>query len=293
MHCIFFHHEKRLSKGKAIHSPPPNKPNSQLHQLCLLTRSFEGIDCWEGGQSRSDVHIPDNSAAERAFKSRPVCFWEIKFVWSVQTLVLQLLCGIRKTEKEKGGRRDTHMHRPIRSPARCNRSTGRGQTNEHSLLLSSSPFIMLSRTCTAPLLHKMDKHTHTLYKSSQWLQCMPKGSSLQMLGADIWHVLNCSCTGQSVLVTNSQSRSLPSLSPICSLFLQVFSFSGVTVHVTKDSRAHSIHAAPFFWFQDGERHKKGNLNPSNLGGVKWDLNQSGRTRAKGSQRGGGLGLSHN
>lgn len=61
---FFFHHEKRLSKGKAIHSPPPNEPNSQLHQLCLLTRSFEGIDCWEGGQSRSDVHIPDKSGAE-------------------------------------------------------------------------------------------------------------------------------------------------------------------------------------------------------------------------------------
>lgn len=261
MHSIFFffcRHEKRLSKGKAIHSPPPNKPNSQLHQLCLLTRSFDGIDYWDGGQSRSDVHIPDSGRAEWAFKSRPVCFGKLNLfglcgLWSWPPL----LCRIRKTEKEKRGRRDTRMHRPIRSRARCNRSIGRGQTNEHSLLLSSSPFIMLSRTCTAPLLHKMDKHTHTLYKPSQWLRSMPKGPSLQMFGANIWHALNCSCTGQSVLVTHSQSRSLPSLSPICSLFLQVFSFSGVTVHVTKDSRAHSIHAAPFFLVSGwGEAQKR-------------------------------------
>lgn len=172
------------------------------------------------------------------------------FVWNVVSYCIE-----RQKRAERGKTSHTHASS---SPTRRSRWTGRGQTNEHSLLLSSSPFIMLSRTCTALRCTAAAQigQTHILYEPCQWLQRMPKGSSLQMFTEDIWHVLNCSCTGQSLLVTHTQSCSLPSLSLICSLFLQVFSFSGVSVHVTKDSRAHSIHAAFFWGFGTGRGTKR-------------------------------------
>ena len=57
------------------------------------------------------------------------------------------------------------------------------------------------------------------------------------------------------------------------------------MHVTKDLRAYSIHKAYFY----GSRATQ-NSKPSNLGGVKSDLNYSGRTRARGSESGGGFRL---
>lgn len=157
----------------------------------------------------------------------------------------------RKWQKEE--RRATCMHCPVLLGALA-QLAGVRQVSIHSC----SPHLPLS-CCHAHALHRRctnRTNTHTLYEPCQWLQRMPKGSSLQMLTADIWHVLNCSCTGQSLLVTHTQSCSLPSLSPICSLFLQVFSFSGVSVHVTKDSRAHSIHAAFFWGFGTGRGTKR-------------------------------------
>lgn len=61
--------------------------------------------------------------------------------------------------------------------------------------------------------------------------------------------------------------------------------------MTKDLRAYSIHEAFFFLFflENGERQKE-NSKPSNLGGVKSDLNYSGRTRARGSKSGSGFRL---
>lgn len=62
----------------------------------------------------------------------------------------------KKAERVK----TSHMQ-ALSSPTQSTRSTDWGQTNEHSLLLPSSPFIMLSRTlhCTAAA----HKHTHTLW----------------------------------------------------------------------------------------------------------------------------------
>lgn len=62
------------------------------------------------------------------------------FVWKM------VLYCIERQKMAEGKMSHTHASS---SPTRRSRSTGRGQTNEHSLLLSSSPFIMLSRTCTA------------------------------------------------------------------------------------------------------------------------------------------------
>lgn len=160
----------------------------------------------------------------------------------------------RKGQKERWA---TRTHRPVLLGALA-QLAGVRQMSIHSC----SPHLPLS-CCHAHALHCAHctaaariGQTHALYEPCQWLQRMPKGSSLQMFTADIWHVLNCSCTGQSLLVTHTQSCSLPSLSLICSLFLQVFSFSGVSVHVTKDSRAHSIHAAFFWGFGTGRGTKR-------------------------------------
>lgn len=86
-------HGGRLSKARAIHKPSPNKLDSQLHQLCLLSRSLECIDCRVGAKSRSDVHITNNSGAHWTLRTlRAVCIWWTNVLSVKFGLALYLFC---------------------------------------------------------------------------------------------------------------------------------------------------------------------------------------------------------
>lgn len=81
---------------------------------------------------------------------------------------------------------------------------------------------------------------------------------------------------------NTHTQSFPPHYLLFALCLsESFSFRSIGVHVTKDLRAYSIREA--FSLFGWRATQKENSKPSNLGGVKSDLNYSGRTGAMGKR----------
>lgn len=129
------------------------------------------------------------------------------------------------------------------SSAQCNHSAHRVRQLSTDSCSPSSPFPMLSRTCTAVSTVSAAQSRHALCglcKRCQRLQSVPRGPCP-------CHRLFWTCTDPPLRWPASHPslscnpHTLPSLSPVCSLLLQVFSFNSVSVHATKDLRAYSVH----------------------------------------------------
>lgn len=148
-------------------------------------------------------------------------------------------------------RAHTHTHHDSSSGSQ-------GQTNEHSLLLSSS-FFTLSHTHTALTAHKT-KHTHT---KTHTIHCVYKGDTVIF-----------SCAVHSNLVGH----------PFHLQFAQFFHIFPSAASACMWPRIRElIHS----YRLGSKKHKNEHLKLFNLAGVKWDLNYGGRMRKMGGNASGG------